>query len=69
MDIIVHIPEYLLSQIDERVRKREFATRCQFISRAVKAYLEQLAEDVSREKEVQVTGLERAEQQIIKTSR
>ncbi len=42
MDILVHVPEYLLARVDEKIRKREFATRCQFITKAVRWYLEHL---------------------------
>ncbi len=44
MDILVHVPDHLLARVDEKVRNKEFSSRCQFITKAVRWYLELLEE-------------------------
>ncbi len=40
MDILIHVPEYLLACTDQLVREQRYPTRCSLISKAVKFYLQ-----------------------------
>ncbi len=42
VDVIIHVPSYLLAQVDEKIRRGEFVSRCQLVSRAIRWYLAHL---------------------------